>query len=124
MKNTFKNDHGRVQVSDEAIAEIAALAATRVSGVADMGTGSRVESLAQLLGVQGGPQGVLVEMGQRQVDLRIFLILEFGADISEVALQVQENVAEAVEKMSSLDVGSVDIVIQGVRAASTERKGR
>jgi uncharacterized alkaline shock family protein YloU len=124
MKNTQKNEHGRIQVSDEAIAEIAALAALKVSGVFDMGTGSRVESLAEMLGVRSGPQGVLVEMGQRDVNLRLFLILEFGAEIAEVALQVQENVAEAVEKMSSLEVGTVDVVIQGVRLALPDRKGR
>src|SRR5436190_10096622 len=99
MKNTLKNDLGRIQVSDEAIAEIASLAATKVAGVAGMGSGSRVESLAELLGVKSGGQGVSVEMGGRDVSLRLFLILEFGADIADVALQVQEDVAEAVEKM-------------------------
>jgi uncharacterized alkaline shock family protein YloU len=124
MKNTLKNEHGRVQVSDEAIAEIAAIAATKVAGVAGLGSGSRVESLAELLGVRSGAQGVVVEMGQRQVSLRLFLNLEFGADIAEVALEVQENVAEAVERMSSLEVGAVDVVIQGIRLSANDRKGK
>jgi uncharacterized alkaline shock family protein YloU len=124
MKNTLTNDHGRVEISDHALAEIAALAATRVTGVAGMGSGSRVEGLAEMLGVHSGLQGVFVEMGQRQVRLRLFLILEFGSDIAEVALQVQENVADAIEKMSALEVGAVDVVVQGIRPASAERKAR
>ena len=124
MKNTLKNDLGRIQVSDEAIAEIASLAASKVPGVSGMGSGSRVESLAEILGVKSGGQGVSVEMGARDVSLRLFLILEFGSDIADVALQVQEDVAEAVEKMSSLEVKAVDVVIQGVRLNSADRKGK
>lgn len=124
MKNTLKNDLGRIQVSDEAIAEIASLAASKVSGVAGMGSGSRVESLAEILGVKSGSQGVSVEMGAGEVSLRLFLVLEFGSDIADVALQVQEDVAEAVEKMSSLEVKSVDVVVQGVRLSSAERRGK
>jgi uncharacterized alkaline shock family protein YloU len=124
MKNTVKNDLGRIQVSDAAIAEIAALAATRVPGVAGMGSGSRVESLAEMLGVRAASQGVVVEMSLRDISLKLFLVLEFGADIADVALRVQEEVAEAVEAMSSLEVRAVDVVIQGVRAGSGERRGK
>jgi uncharacterized alkaline shock family protein YloU len=124
VKSTLKNELGRVHVSDLAIAEIAALAATRVSGVAGMGSGSRVESLAEALGLRSPSQGVQVEMGPRELSLKLFLILEFGVDMAEVALQVQDNVAEAVEKMSSLELKTVDVVIQGVRPASGEKKGR
>ena len=124
MKNTVKNDLGRVQVSDEAIAEIAALAACKVTGVAGMASGSRVESLAEIFGVKSGGQGVAVEMGQREVGLRLFINVEFGADIADVALQVQDDVAEAVEKMSMLEVRSVDVVIQGVRLSAVDRKGK
>jgi uncharacterized alkaline shock family protein YloU len=124
LKNTVKNDLGRIQVSDEAIAEIAALAACKVPGVAGMGSGSRVESLAELLGVRSGGQGVSVEMHAREVSLRVFLIVEFGTDIADVGLRVQEEVAEAVEGMSALDVKAVDVVIQGIRHSSAERKAK
>ena len=124
MKNTVKNELGRVEVSDAAIAEIAALAATRVPGVAGMGSGSRIEGLAEMLGVKAGGQGVAVEMGSRDVSLKLFLILEFGADIADTALRVQEEVSEAVEKMSSLEVRAVDVVIQGVKLGSPEKRGK
>jgi len=58
LKNTAKTDLGRIQVSDEAIAEMASTAALRVAGVAGMGASGRVESLAQILGVDRGGRGV------------------------------------------------------------------
>jgi uncharacterized alkaline shock family protein YloU len=116
---------GRVQLSDEAVAEIAALAACRVPGVAGLGSGSRVESLAEALGLKSSSQGVNVEMSARDLSLRLFLVLDFGADVAETALQVQEQVAGAIEKMCALEIRAVDVVIQGVRGVpSPDRRAR
>lgn len=127
MKNTLRNELGFVRVSDEAIAAIAALAANRVKGVASMGSGGTVDSLADLMGVRSQSRGVHVEMGDREVALSLSILVEFGAEIAEVALQVQEAVAEAVEKMSGLTVVQVDVTVQGVSSGNTavmERKLR
>jgi uncharacterized alkaline shock family protein YloU len=117
MKNTIQNELGKVRVSDEAIASIAALATQRIKGVAGMGTGGTVDTLADLLGLHKQGRGIQVQMGEKEVALSLNLIIEFGADIAEVATQVQEAVAEAVEKMSGLVVVEVNVVVQGVAAA-------
>jgi len=116
MKSTARSELGRIQVSDEAIAEMAATAAMKVPGVAGLGTGGRLETLAQVLGVEKGGRGVGVETVGREVGLRMNLLVDFGADIAEVGLAVQEAVREAVESMCGLDVREVDILVQGVRA--------
>lgn len=121
LKNTAKTDLGRIQVSDEAIAEIAVTAALKVEGVAAMGTAGRMESLAQVLGVDRGGRGVLVEMSGRELSLDVNILLEFGADVAEVGLSVQEAVAAAVEQMTGLDVRDVNVAIQGVRPGKRER---
>ena len=116
MKNTIQNELGKVRVSDEAIASIATLAALKVKGVARVAAGGTLDTLADMLGVHR--PGVQVQMGEREVALSLSLVLEFGADIADVATQVQESVAEAVEKMSGLAVVEVDIVVQGVDAVA------
>ncbi len=121
LKNTAKTDLGRIQVSDEAIAEMASTAALRVEGVAAMGASGRMESLAQVLGMDKGGLGVRVEMSGRQLSLQLSILVEFGADVAEVGLSVQEAVAAAVEQMTGLDVRDVDVAIQGVRPAKKER---
>src|SRR6185369_4303512 len=109
LKNTAKTDLGRIQVSDEAIAEMASTAALRVEGVAAMGASGRMDSLAQVLGLDKGGLGVKVEMSGRQLSLQISILVEFGADVAEVGLSVQEAVAAAVEQMTGLDVRDVDV---------------
>jgi uncharacterized alkaline shock family protein YloU len=121
LKNTAKTDLGRIQVSDEAIAEMASTAALRVAGVAGMGASGRVESLAQILGVDRGGRGVQVELSGRELSLRLAILVDFGADVAEVGLSVQEAVAAAVEQMTGLDVREVDVAIQGVRPGKRER---
>lgn len=121
LKSTAKTDLGRIQISDEAIAEMASTAALRVTGVAGMGASGRVESLAQILGVERGGRGVLVELRGRELSLRLSILVDFGAEVAEVGLSVQEAVAAAVEQMTGLDVRDVDIAIQGVRTAKRER---
>lgn len=115
-KDAVRSDLGRVQVSDEAIAEIAAVAAAKVGGVAGLGSGGRIESLAQALGLEGGSRGVSVETVGGRVSLRLSLLVDFGADIGEVGLLVQEAVREAVEDMCGLPVEAVDVLVQGVRS--------
>lgn len=116
MKNTIQNELGKVRVSDEAIASIAALAALKIKGVAGMGSGGTVDTLADLLGLHKQGRGIQVQMGEKEAALSLSLIIEFGADIADVAMQVQESVAEAVEKMSGLMVVEVNVVVQGVAA--------
>jgi uncharacterized alkaline shock family protein YloU len=121
LKNTAKTDLGRIQISDEAIAEMAVAAALKVEGVAAMGAAGRVETLAQALGVERHGRGVQVDLRGRELGLTLSILVEFGADIAEVGLSVQEAVAAAVEQMTGLDVRDVDVAIQGVRPARRER---
>jgi uncharacterized alkaline shock family protein YloU len=115
VKNTALSQLGRIQVSDEAIAEIASVAALKVAGVSGLGRGGRLESLAQVLGVDQPSGGVAVETSGREVGLKVNVLVEFGTDIADVGLAVQEAVQEAVESMTGLEVREVDVLVQGVR---------
>jgi uncharacterized alkaline shock family protein YloU len=116
MKAAARSELGRIQVSDEAIAEMAAAAALKVNGVAGLGTAGRLETLAQVLGVDSGGRGVSVETAGREVGLHLNLLVDFGADIALVGLAVQEAVREAVEGMTGLEVSEVEVLVQGVRS--------
>jgi uncharacterized alkaline shock family protein YloU len=122
VKNMSRNEMGRVRISDEAVAEIAALAALKIKGVAGMGTGSRLDALAEAFGASGPGRGVQVLMGLREVSLRLTILVEFGAEIADVAVAVQEAVAQDVEKMTGLQVVEVDVTVQGVQPGGLEKR--
>lgn len=104
---------GLIRIADEVVGIIAGLAATEVTGVAGM-SGGLVGGIAEMLGKKNLSKGVKVEVGERETAVDLFIIVEYGIRIPDVALRVQENVKRAIESMTGLDVVEVNVHVQGV----------
>ncbi|RXI46015.1 Asp23/Gls24 family envelope stress response protein [Clostridium tetani] len=114
-KNTKKDvDMGIVKISDEVIGVIAGLATTEIEGIAGMSAGP-VEGITQILtGKKNLSKGVKVTVGENSATIDLYLVVEYGINIPEVALGVQENVKKAVESMTGLNVSDINIHVQNV----------
>lgn len=53
-------------------------------------------------------------MGEKEAAVDLYMIVNYGVRIPEVAWNVQENVKKAIENMTGLSVVEVNIHIQGV----------
>ncbi len=104
---------GAVKVSEEVVAIIAGIAATEVAGVAGM-SGGIAGGIAGILGRKNLSKGVKVEVGEKEALIHLYIIVEFGYRIPDVAWEVQEKVKKSVEMMTGLNVIEVNINIQGV----------
>lgn len=107
---------GKIQIADEVIQIIAGLAASEVQGVAGM-SGSFAGGLTEsLLGRKNMSKGVKVEFtdGDRACTIDLSVVLEFGVNIPDVCLTVQEHVQQAIETMTGLQVSGVHIHVSGV----------
>ncbi|SMC58869.1 Asp23/Gls24 family envelope stress response protein [Sporomusa malonica] len=113
MEKTEHNDVGSIRIADEVVGIIAGLAATEVTGVAGMSAGL-VGGIAEMLGKKNLSKGVKVEVGEREAAVDLYIIVEYGVRIPDVALKVQENVKRGIESMTGLDVVEVNIHVQGV----------
>ena len=113
IEKTEHNDVGSIRIADEVVGIIAGLAATEVDGVAGMSAGL-VGGIAEMLGKKNLSKGVKVEVGEREAAVDLYIIVEYGVRIPDVALRVQENVKRAIESMTGLDVVEVNIHVQGV----------
>lgn len=107
------NDVGSIRIADEVVGIIAGLAATEIPGVAGMSAGL-VGGIAEMLGKKNLSKGVKVEVGEREAAVDLYIIVEYGVRIPDVALTVQENVKRAIESMTGLDVVEVNVHVQGV----------
>ncbi|NLG85045.1 MAG: Asp23/Gls24 family envelope stress response protein [Firmicutes bacterium] len=110
---------GNIRIANEVGGIIAGLAATEVEGVAGM-SGGVVDGIAELLKKKNLAKGVKVEVGERQAAVDLYVILEYGAKVPEVAYKIQENVKRAIESMTGLEVVEVNVHIQGVAIKSEE----
>jgi len=107
------NDYGAVRIADDVVAVIAEIAAKEVKGIVSM-SGGIADSITEMLGKKSPSKGVKVEVGDEETAIDLFVIVDYGVRIPDVAWQVQENVKKAVETMTGLKVIEVNIHIQGV----------
>ncbi|AAM24515.1 putative alkaline shock family protein YloU [Caldanaerobacter subterraneus subsp. tengcongensis MB4] len=121
VKNFENQELGSVKISEEVVSIIAGLAATEVPGVAGM-SGGVVNGISEILGRKNLSKGVKVEVGDKEATIDLYLIVDYGVRIPEVAWNVQENVKNAVENMTGLKVVEVNIHVQGVSMEKGNKK--
>jgi uncharacterized alkaline shock family protein YloU len=111
--NSDNTTYGQIKISDEVVAIIAGLAATEVTGVAGM-SGGLAGGIAEMLGRKNLSKGVKVEVGDREAAVDLFIVVEYGTKIPDIAWQIQENVKKAIEAMTGLQVIEINVHVQGV----------
>lgn len=107
------NEIGAIKITDEVVAIIAGIAAIDVPGVASM-SGGIAGGIAEALGRKNLTKGVKVEAGEKDAKIDVYIIVEYGFRIPDVAWTIQEKIKKAVETMTGLNVVEVNIHIQGV----------
>ncbi|MFA6808698.1 MAG: Asp23/Gls24 family envelope stress response protein [Eubacteriales bacterium] len=108
------NALGSVKIADEVVEVIAGMAASEVEGVAAM-SGGFVGDIANMLSRgKNVSKGIKVEVGEKEASVDLFLAVEYGVSIPEVAQKVQESVKEAIEGMTGLSVLEINVHIQGI----------
>lgn len=115
-----RNELGDVRIANEVVAVIAGLVAVEVDGVAGM-SGGIAGGIAELLGRKNLAKGVKVEVGEAQAAVDLFVVVDFGVRIPDVAYHIQENVKRAIETMTGLQVVEVNVHVQGVHFHQEER---
>ena len=118
---TIHNDSskGEVQIADEVVAIIAALAATEVEGVASM-AGNITNELISKLGMKNLSKGVKVDVLEGVVTVSLALNLKYNYSIMTVTEKVQEKVKAAIENMTGLEVADINIRVAGVEMDNQE----
>lgn len=124
MEENIKNeiDMGIVKISDEVVGVMAGLAATEIKGIVGMSSGV-VGGITQILkGKKNISKGVKVNVGEESASIDLYVVVEYGVKIPEVAQKVQEDVKRSVETMTGLTVSSVNIHVQNVMIPKMDKE--
>ncbi|HHV93341.1 MAG TPA: Asp23/Gls24 family envelope stress response protein [Firmicutes bacterium] len=116
-----RTELGELRIANEVVGVIAGLAATEVEGVAGM-SGGLAGGIAEMLGRRNLAKGVKVEVGEEQAAIDLFVVVEYGVRIPDVAWKIQENVKRAIEGMTGLEVVEVNVHVQGVNFPQQEER--
>ncbi|MBC2851386.1 Asp23/Gls24 family envelope stress response protein [Cetobacterium sp. 8H] len=111
------NELGNIKIADDVVKTISAKAAQDVSGVYKL-AGGVADEVSKMLGKKRLTNGVKVEVGEKECSVEVYIIVEYGYQISEVAQNVQKNVLAAISTMTGLKVVEVNVFVQDVKILS------
>ncbi len=104
---------GTITVAMEVVSTIASMAVEEIKGVRSTYT-SFAGGIAERLGSKKNTKGVKIEMKDSSVCADLYIIVDYGIKIPELAWEIQENVKSNIETMTGLTVEKVNIHIEGI----------
>jgi uncharacterized alkaline shock family protein YloU len=110
---------GSIQVSPRVIASIAYHAALQSYGVVGLTSKNIMDGIAQVL-VKDPTYGVEVEYDGENINIDLFVIIEYGTRIKSVAASVSNTVRYHVEKALGMPINAVNVHVQGLRISSLD----
>ncbi|MDD5042625.1 MAG: Asp23/Gls24 family envelope stress response protein [Candidatus Omnitrophica bacterium] len=113
IRDESRNELGAVRIHKNVIASISSIAAMEIEGVRGIGSGFR-NSILELIGKKSF-LSIKVDISKNEeVKVDVPLIIKYGYNIPDTASRVQDNVRQALEKMSNLFVKEINVSVQGI----------
>ena len=108
-----QNAYGSIKIAEEAVAGIVSLAAAEIKGVSSL-SGNMTSGLTEILGKKNLSKGVKVEINDQEVLIALHIFVAYGVKIPQLALEIQNEVKDTVQKMTGLKVKEVNIYVEGI----------
>ena len=117
---TLPEENGSIHISEEVLSAIAVGAVREVEGVSGMMTnlgGSVTDLVNNKKNAQKGTKGVKIDMSGAGLVLDLYLTVQYGNAIPEVAENAQKAVMATIEAMTGCTVDAVNIHVGGITLA-------
>lgn len=115
---TQTNPIGKIEVSPRAVSHLASRAAQSCYGVVGLASRHARPGWAELLRREEEHKGVEVKFTDGRVVIDLYVVIEYGTRISEVARNVMSTVKFAAESALGVPVVQVNVNVQGIRVSS------
>jgi uncharacterized alkaline shock family protein YloU len=113
------NPVGNIYVSHRTIASIAYRSVQETYGVVGLAAKNFAEGIANVL-VKDPTLGVEIQYSGREIEIDLFIIVEYGTRITTVANSVAANVRYQVEQLVGVPVKSVNVHVRGLRISNID----
>ena len=111
---TEDNYLGRIEISPNAIASLAGQAVLECYGVVGMANKNLRDGIVDSLARVNFRRGIDVKVSEHQIYIELYVVIQAGTRISEVALGIMNRVKFSVEKALGLPVAQVNVHVQGL----------
>jgi len=113
-------EKGRIEVFPDVVAALAGHAASSCYGVMGMSARGLRDGVAELLRRGNLHRGVDVREAGGRLVIDVYVIVQYGTRITEVAHNLQSTVRFEVERLLGVPVGDVNVFVQGVHEDRVE----
>src|ERR1022692_5353763 len=107
---------GRIEVSPRVVASIVGHAANECYGVIGMAARGLRDGIAERLNRENVHRGVEIQVTPDGLVIELYVIVEYGTRISEVAHNLMSAVSYSVEKTLGLPGVAGNVNVQGIHA--------
>ncbi|MCL8495734.1 Asp23/Gls24 family envelope stress response protein [Apilactobacillus sp. F1] len=112
---------GDIQISPNVLEVIASIASVQVKGVKRM-RGSLATSVNELFGRKEIGKGIRLNFKDEKLIVDVYVYLNYGVSVPKVALEIQEQVKQQLLFMTELDLGEVNVHVEGVVHEKQDKK--
>lgn len=114
MSAKINNEFGTIEIDKQVIAQIAYKAAMESYGL--VGLAHKSKGIVELLKGENATKGVSVqELEDGTIAIELYVIMQYGTNISTVANNIIDKVKYTLEKMTAIKVSKIDVNVQGIR---------
>ncbi len=110
---------GGIHISPGAIATIAYHATLESYGVVGLAPKNIADGIVKSI-TRDPARGVTVQYNSEDIDIEIYIIVEYGTRINSVAESVGNTVRFHVEKALGLRVNKIDVHVAGLRISNND----
>ena len=114
MDCKIKNDMGTIYIAEDVMLKVVGYAALECYGIVAMSSKRAKDGLVEWLGRENLSKGVQLRMVDDQLDVDLFIVVEYGISVAEVCKTIVEVVRYKLEGMTGVKVRSVIGVILAV----------
>ncbi|WP_077326895.1 Asp23/Gls24 family envelope stress response protein [Virgibacillus siamensis] len=105
---------GKVEIAPEVIEVITGIAASEVEGLSSM-RGNFATGVVERFGKKSHGKGVKVELTDEGILIDLFVVLNFGVSIPQVAQKVQDSIRQTLKNMTALEINEINIHVVGIQ---------
>lgn len=104
---------GKVEIAPGVIEVITGIAASEVEGLFEM-RGNFATDVVERFGKKSHNKGVKVELTEAGIVIDLYVVLNFGVSIPQVAQEIQTNIRQNIRNMTELEISEIHVHVVGM----------
>lgn len=106
---------GSLHVANEVLSDLVGYAAMECYGVVGMTAPNAADGIAKILPASRLRRGVVVNPTDEGLQVELYVVIEYGTNISTVSQNLVDQVTFALEEYARVPIASIDVHVKDVK---------